>query len=530
MTKTTITQKLRRLLRQPATFIRTKSGFNKPYASLVVLMVVVTGIYVVLYTRAATNELYLSPSNGTVLSGKTVDVAVRINSGTVPVNVVDAKLAYDPAKFEYVGVSDAGSAFPVSAITSNTAGLVNIVRATTGSLSGDKLVATVTFRALGSSGPAAITTAATSSLIRQADAVNILVNRGSASFTLASGPTPTPFITPAPTPTPTPIPSTPPPPTPSSTPTPGTARLLFVPGTQNADSGQTVTVGIHTDSGSTPVRAVQANFSYPTSQLQFVSFNFAGSAFGVDSSSRDDNGRINIAREISTGAAGVTGDQPVGSVTFNVVGASGPANLAGAEGSSITLSDASRKNIFSTWNAGNITIIPAPEYGPGATASPTPSPNSAPSTNPTQNPAQVSITGGAKAIPVAGRIKLTTSALPANGPVVYTIDGKPANSDVVDTTKLSDGIHTITATSGGKTVQQQIVVDNHQGTLQHVLAFARQSAPVGIVIVVIAMAILGNFAHRRRTIRINDKFAKQQQSEPAKSGEIIFPDHQDDAK
>jgi len=102
------------------------------------------------------------------------------------------------------------------------------------------------------------------------------------------------------------------------------ASLSLSPSASSVVNGSSVTVSIYENSGSEPVNAVQANFSYSASLLQFVSINNAA-AFPVAAQSTGGSGSVAIARAAYTP---VTGSQLVASVSFKAIASSGTATLS----------------------------------------------------------------------------------------------------------------------------------------------------------------------------------------------------------
>jgi hypothetical protein len=93
--------------------------------------------------------------------------------------------------------------------------------------------------------------------------------------------------------------------------------------------GGTVTFQIRLNTNGSHINAVEADFTYPTSVLTFVSIDTpALSAFPTDASDTGGAGSVAIARGVSgsLGPTGISGDFKIANVTFNVVG-SGAANL-----------------------------------------------------------------------------------------------------------------------------------------------------------------------------------------------------------
>ncbi|MDX1766309.1 MAG: cohesin domain-containing protein [Candidatus Saccharimonadales bacterium] len=153
--------------------------------------------------QAAGESMYLSASKSTVYKDQTVDISVRMNSGTTNVNAVQANLSYPSSSLQFVSISPA-STFEIQAENSGGSGSVAIGRGTLSPKSGDKLIATVKFKALKSSGSATISYTAGSQLVD--NGTTIPTTQSGTSVTLASEPV---DDSPSPSPSPsTPNPST----------------------------------------------------------------------------------------------------------------------------------------------------------------------------------------------------------------------------------------------------------------------------------------------------------------------------------
>jgi hypothetical protein len=94
----------------------------------------------------------------------------------------------------------------------------------------------------------------------------------------------------------------------------------------------TFTIDVRENSGTTAVNAVQANFTYPTSLLTFVSLDTTTSAFSVQAENSAASGQVKLGRGTTTA---VTGDQLVGKVTFQAGATGGAANLAFNSGTAL---------------------------------------------------------------------------------------------------------------------------------------------------------------------------------------------------
>jgi hypothetical protein len=204
-----------------------------------------------------TKRLYVSPASGAQTVGGTFEVQVRVNSGTDEINAVEADINYSN-NLEFVSVDGNGSDFAVDAQKSGGSGKVTIVRGTTTPVSGDKLLAKVTFKVL-SAGTGSVDVQDSSVALSQASNTDVLSAREDGSFSLAAAgganPTPTPTPTPTTTPTvPNPVPVPVPVPTPTPvrvTPTPTPVRTT--PNPTPTPTPSTTTTTVTPENNTTPV-------------------------------------------------------------------------------------------------------------------------------------------------------------------------------------------------------------------------------------------------------------------------------------
>lgn len=139
----------------------------------------------------AAASLYLSPASSTVSQGGSFSVGVRVNTGGAKVNAVQAYLSYPADKLDFVSVAGGGS-FSIQAENSGGGGAVKIVRGVdpaVGSVSGDNLVATVTFRARLSSGSAAVSFTSASKVVSTSNK-NILSGKSGGTYSFRAAPKP----------------------------------------------------------------------------------------------------------------------------------------------------------------------------------------------------------------------------------------------------------------------------------------------------------------------------------------------------
>jgi hypothetical protein len=191
----------------------------------------------------------------------------------------------------------------------------------------------------------------------------------------------------------------------------------------------TITVDVRENSGTTTVNAVQANFSYPTSILTFVSIDTSTSAFGIAAEGSGSAGQVKIGRGTTTP---VSGDQLVGKVTFQAGETGGAAVMAFTSGTAL-VSSSSNQDIL-----GSLTATAGGTYTVDASA-------------PT-----VSITAPANnaTIALGTTPSITANASDAESSVTkveFYIDGALANTDNTSpysftwSTGVTAGAHTIAA-------------------------------------------------------------------------------------
>jgi len=162
------------------------------------------------------------------------------------------------------------------------------------------------------------------------------------------------------------------------------ASLYFAPSATSITNGNNVTVYVHESVTGDTTNAVQANFSYPSSLLQYVSTS-EGSAFPVAAQTSVSGGTAQIAR---ASYSGVSGDNVVIAVQFKAI-ATGTATLSFTGGSAV-VSSTSNKAITPLSTPGTSITINAPS--PSPSPSPKPSPKPSPTPTPTKDTTPPTIT------------------------------------------------------------------------------------------------------------------------------------------
>ncbi len=175
-----------------STIARSVVPFHRQPANMVamaafVLVVIIVGFAALRPARAASASLSVSPSSVPALVNTNFTVEVRVNSGTDTINAVQADLTFPKDKMQFVSIDSTGSAFDIEAASAgdNAAGTVTMARGVGNAqtVSGDKLVAKVTFKAL-AMGSAVISFRDTSQVIQVPGYANILTvkNNGTANI------------------------------------------------------------------------------------------------------------------------------------------------------------------------------------------------------------------------------------------------------------------------------------------------------------------------------------------------------------
>lgn len=140
----------------------------------------------------------------------------------------------------------------------------------------------------------------------------------------------------------------------NTTQVPAAPTVYLSPLTQTYAVGATFTVEVKVDSGTTSVNAVQANLSYPTDKLEYVSVDNTGSAFSTVAETSGVNGRIAIARGTTTP---VSGTQLLVKITFRTK-AAGTASVPFITGTQLVSSTTNQSILpsLSSTGGGNYTI------------------------------------------------------------------------------------------------------------------------------------------------------------------------------
>lgn len=129
-------------------------------------------------------ELYLAPASGSYSNGATVTVTIKENSYSTLVNAVQANLTYPAGQLQFQSINTATSAFTSTLQSNGGGGSVQIgMGILSGSVTGDAIVAVVTFTVIGT-GTAPITFTAGSGIAQTSDSTDICKKKTGSSYTL----------------------------------------------------------------------------------------------------------------------------------------------------------------------------------------------------------------------------------------------------------------------------------------------------------------------------------------------------------
>ncbi len=136
------------------------------------------------YSISSSSTMSLSPVTKSVSQGSSFEVLIYEDSGTDPVNSVQANLSYS-STLSFVSSTGNTAAWPIEAQNTGSNGLVQIGRGTTNPVTGSQLVATVTFKAA-NAGSAQVAFASGSAIIKASDNTPEPSTNTGASYTITS--------------------------------------------------------------------------------------------------------------------------------------------------------------------------------------------------------------------------------------------------------------------------------------------------------------------------------------------------------
>lgn len=136
---------------------------------------------------AGTSDMFLLPATQSVNQNTNFSVEIREDSGTEPVNAIQADLTYDDARLDFVSVTTS-AAFDIDAETFGSGGVIRIARGTVVPKTGDQLVATVTFNARPGAGATSVNFSVSSAVVASSDNTDILASTTGGTYTVVDPP------------------------------------------------------------------------------------------------------------------------------------------------------------------------------------------------------------------------------------------------------------------------------------------------------------------------------------------------------
>jgi hypothetical protein len=168
-----------------------KSSKFNPILMVAFAAIVSVAGYFIIFSKAAPPPptIYLNPSSVVIGPNGTITVDVRENSSTTTVNAVQANFTYPTSLLTFTSIDATTSAFSVQAENTGSAGTVKIGRGTTTPVTGDQLVARVTFQASATGGAANMAFISGTSLVNSTtntDILGSLAATGGGTYTIDS--------------------------------------------------------------------------------------------------------------------------------------------------------------------------------------------------------------------------------------------------------------------------------------------------------------------------------------------------------
>jgi len=230
------------------------------------------------------------------------------------------------------------------------------------------------------------------------------------------------------------------------------AALSVGPASGSYNPDNTFVVSVYVNSGGQTVNAVQADFTYTSSLLQFQSINTSGSAFDTNAPSSGGGGSVSIVRG-NIGA--ISGSSLlVAQVNFKVIGSAGTAGISFNSSSSAVASSTTNQDILGSVSGATYTVTtpPPPVTPPPASGGNTPTPPSSggtapkPSTGAPSTTTPTPTTPGAEATPEPTTTTTDTSKSDEPATVSEQLVAKKNNTLLI--TLVSAGIAVVAAGTG----------------------------------------------------------------------------------
>ena len=132
----------------------------------------------------AANSMYVTAASGSYKVGDSFTVSVRVNTSD-PINAAGARLSYSDS-LQFMSIDGGGSAFGIDASSTGGSGSVSIDRGTTVAVSGDQLLAKITFKAM-AAGSGSVQVLGGSQALSASTNQDVLSARNGGTYTVAAG-------------------------------------------------------------------------------------------------------------------------------------------------------------------------------------------------------------------------------------------------------------------------------------------------------------------------------------------------------
>jgi hypothetical protein len=176
--------------------LASKSQLRFRTLALFIVIFAAVGGYALWKGLAAPNPptIYLTPASQTFGPSSSFSVQVRENSGTTPVNAIQANLSYNTSLLTLSSISLSGTAFGITAQNTGANGVINLglgVSAGSPAVTGDQLVATLNFTTTTTGGTASVPFTTGTALVSSTTNTNLITSlsmTGGGSFTTDTAP------------------------------------------------------------------------------------------------------------------------------------------------------------------------------------------------------------------------------------------------------------------------------------------------------------------------------------------------------
>lgn len=276
---------------------KTRSAFvqNVPNVSKIALgffaaFFIVGGFYYLsgLFASVGAATISIEPASATLVPGQNFDVDIYVDSDTSEMDTVQARVDFDPSKFNLLSINTEGSSYGVEAPSEQGADYVTVARGNTSPLTGRHKLVGLTFNVVADGGSGAL-------LLNEADTV---VLKGGQQLTPTFQNAEYIFA--------------------------GHADVSLNPSTAQASIGENFQVAIEINSGDFLMDAADVRLTFDPSQFSYVSHSGTQSAFNIEAPSETGPGFVQIARGSDTT---LTGNNQFAIVTMSVQGEGGTSDI-----------------------------------------------------------------------------------------------------------------------------------------------------------------------------------------------------------